>query len=376
MPKRKHHKPLKTKRFAQADPKEIEQAILVDRPGAGPISLIEDGDTGDRFLVYMGKDGVRVDLRVQGDTFFATQAQMADMFGIDRTVVGRHIRNVFSEGELPEERNVHSMHLSPTKPTKLYSLNVMISVGYRVESKLGTMFRIWATDTLFQYLTKGFVLDDRRLKNPDGQPDFFDELLARIADIRSSEKRMWTRVLELASFCNDYNKDDTKQHVEFFAEIQNTMHWAASQRTAPEIVRQEVNADKDYAGVLHFDGRQPTVDEARTAKNLLGEDHISALNHITGLTLQFFESQAEQRRPTTLEQFLGRVRELVKLDGRPLKRPGYAGEVSRPQADKWAAEQVRIWKAKQKALKEESGERALANLAARASNRKKPEKKG
>jgi hypothetical protein len=220
MPKRKHQKP-KSERFAPTDAKEVEQAIIVDRSGAGPIILIEDADPGDRFLVYMGKDGVRVDLRVQGDTFYATQAQMADMFGIDRTVVGRHIRNVFSEGELPEVGNVHSMHLSPTKPTKLYSLNVMISVGYRVESKLGTMFRIWATDTLFQYLTKGFVLDDRRLKNPDGQPDFFDELLARIADIRSSEKRMWTRVLELASFCNDYNKDDTKQHVEFFAGLRS-----------------------------------------------------------------------------------------------------------------------------------------------------------
>jgi len=355
-------------RLAGTDPKEVAQAIQADR-------LEEDGDTGDRVIVYTAKDGVRVELRVLDNTFYATQAQMAEMFGVDRTVVGRHIRNVFKEGELPEEGNVHSMHLSSTKPTKLYSLNMMISVGYRVESKLGTMFRIWATDTLFQYLTKGFVLDDRRLKNPEGRPDFFDELLERIRDIRSSEARMWTRVLELASFCNDYDKNDQQQHIEFFAEIQNTMHWAVSERTAPEIVRAEVHADKEDAGVIHFEGRQPTVAEAQTAKNLLGEIPIKALNHITSLTLEFFESQAEQRKPTTLPQFLDKVRDLVKLDGRPVKKAGYAGEVSRPQADKWASEQIREWKKRQKALKEESGEKALARIASAAKGRKKIDKK-
>ncbi len=161
-------------RYAQTDPKELHQSLPTDK--SSPVTLVDDPDTGDRLLVYTGKDGIRVDLRVLESTFYASQAQMAEMFGVDRTVVGRHIKNIFKEGELPEEGNVHLMHISSTKPTKLYSLNVMISVGYRVESKLGTMFRIWATDVLFQYLTKGFVLDDRRLKKPDGAPDFFDEL--------------------------------------------------------------------------------------------------------------------------------------------------------------------------------------------------------
>jgi hypothetical protein len=343
---------------------------------AEPLHVIEDGDTGDRFLVYRGKDGVQVDLRVTEESFWATQAQMANMFGIDRTVVGRHIRNVLKEGELPEEGNVHSVHISPTKPTKLYSLNMMISVGYRVESKLGTMFRIWATDTLFQYLTKGFVLDDRRLKNPDGRPDFFDELLERIRDIRSSEARMWTRTLELASFCNDYDKDDEDQHIEFFAEIQNTMHWAVSQRTAAQIVRDEVHADKDNAGVIHFAGRQPTVAEAKNAKNLLGETQIKALNHITSLTLEFFESQAEQRRPTTLPQFLNKMRDLVRLDGRPVKQPGYAGDFSRTDADKWAADQLREWKKRQRVLNQASGEKSLAKVAQAIQARKPLPKKG
>ncbi|MGH9429223.1 MAG: RhuM family protein, partial [Terriglobia bacterium] len=140
---------------------------------------------------------------------------------------------------------------------------------------------------------------------------------------------------------------------------------------APEIVRAEVSADNHNAGVIHFEGRQPTVDEAKTAKNLLGEVPIKALNHITSLTLEFFESQAEQRRPTTLPQFLDKVRELVRLDGRPVKKAGYAGQVSRPDADKWASEQIREWKKRQRAVKEQAGENALAKVADQVKNRKK-----
>ena len=141
--------------------------------GGEKLRLVED-DTGHRALIYATDNGINVDLRYEGDTFWATQAQMAEMFGIDRTVVGRHIANVFKEGELPEVGNVQIMHISSTKPTKLYALNVMISVGYRVESKLGTMFRVWATERLVQILTKGFYVDKERLKN-QGEPDVLDE---------------------------------------------------------------------------------------------------------------------------------------------------------------------------------------------------------
>lgn len=180
-------------------------------------ALVEDEDTGDRFLVYRAKDGVRADLRVEGETFWATQAQMAMMFGVDQSGISRHVSNIFAEGELSEEFAMQKMHSS--KGGNLYNLNMLISVGYRVSGPMGTMFRIWATDKLFQYLNKGFVIDERRLKNPDGLPDHFEELLETIRDIRSSESRMWTRILELASFCSDYNKDDAAQHVTFFAEI-------------------------------------------------------------------------------------------------------------------------------------------------------------
>jgi len=188
-----------------------------------PVRLTEDPDTGDRFLVYHGKDSVEVELLVTGDTFCATQAQMAQMFGVTKQAISKHLKRIFSEGELIEGSVVNQKLTTATDgkhyPTKFYDLNALISVGYRIEGKLGTMFRVWATDKLFRYLTKGFVIDVQRLENPDGKPDFFEELLDKIRHIRNSEKRMWTRILELASFCIGYDPKDEKQHIEFFAGI-------------------------------------------------------------------------------------------------------------------------------------------------------------
>ncbi len=339
-------------------------------PDGKPLTVIEDGDTGDRFIVYVAKDGVRAELRILGDTFWATQAQMAEMFGIDVRTVSYHIKNIISEGELDGDSVIQESWITASDGrryrTNLYSLDVMISVGYRVSSRLGTVFRIWATAVLMQYLTKGFVIDDQRLKNPDGKPDFFAELLDRIRDIRSSEKRMWTRIAELATFCADYDPYDQTQRTEFFADIQNTMHWAVLQKTAPEVVVERVDHRKANAGVQSFKGVVPTVVEAQTAKNLLMEPEISALNHITSLMLEFFDSQVEQRRMTTLGEFQIKMRELVKLDGRPLKPLGHTGRVSRDRADEWAAKEIRTFKANNRLESETSGEEELRRIAAKA----------
>jgi len=317
---------------------------------------------------------------VDGETFWATQNQMAEMFGVTVATISRHLKNIFEEGELAPEatltKNVRVQDEGGRKVAReieFYNLNAMISVGYRVGGKLGTMFRIWATDRLVQLLTKGFVIDDERLKHPEGRPDFFDELLARIRDIRSSEARMWMRVLELAAFCSDYDPDDTEQHGAFFAEIQNTMHWAVSQHTAAEIVHARVDANADNAGLTHFAGRTPTVKEAQTAKNFLAEIEITALNLITSLVLEFFESQAEQRRPTSLPQFIAKMRDLVRLDGRPLKAAGHAGSISRKQAEDKASEQIRLYKERRRLEAEAAGEKALKKIAD-AVKAKKPRK--
>ncbi len=334
---------------------------------SGTVLIREDGDTGDRFLVYVSKDGVRAELRVVGDTFWATQAQMAHMFGVNVRTVSEHIRNVFEDGELIADSVVRESRItaadSKTYRTNLYSLDVIIAVGYRVSSRLGTMFRIWATQVLMAYLTKGFVIDDERLKNPDGKPDFFDELLDRIRDIRSSEKRMWTRILELASFCVDYDPRDKSQHIEFFADIQNTLHWAVLQKTASDLVLERVDHRHENAGVITFKGAMPTMNEAATAKNLLHEPEIKALNHITSLMLEFFDSQAEQRRSTTLSEFQIKLRDLIKLDGRPLKPFGAATTVSHAKATAHVSREIKAFKDAKRIENEKAGEDQLRQIA-------------
>lgn len=340
-----------------------------------PLHLTEDMDTGDRFLVYSGKDGVQIDLLVFGNTFCATQAQMAQMFGVKIPAISKHLSRIFAEGELCEESVVSIKEITAadgkTYSTKLYGLDALIAVGYRIEGRLGTMFRIWATDKLFQYLTKGFVIDVRRLEAPAGRPDYFGELLEKIRHIRASEKRMWTRVLELASFCSDYGLMTEQDKHDFFAAIQNAMHWATTQKTAAEVICERVNRDAPDAGLTHIAGEYPTVAEACIAKNYYGETEIATLNLVTSMTLEFFESQAEQRRPTTIAQFLAKMRELLKLDGRPLIGENERGAVSMAEARKKAAAEVAAYKERIRVEREKAGELRLKELSEAVKSRRK-----
>jgi hypothetical protein len=344
-----------------------------------PLHVIEDADTGDRFLVYHGKDGVEVELLILSHSFCATQAQMAQMFGVQVPAISKHLNRIFSEGELEEASVVSIKEITAADGkayrTKLYDLNALIAVGYRIEGKLGTMFRIWATDKLFQYLTKGFVIDARRMAEPDGGPDFFDELLEKIRDIRASEKRMWMRILELASFCSDYDPKDKTQHSAFFAEIQNTMHWAVTGQTAAELIRERVDASKPNAGLTQFKGKTPTVAEAKIAKNVMAEPEIKTLNLVTSLMLDFFESQAQRRHPTTLEGFLGKLRDLIRLDERPLKPPGHGGSVSAAAKEEWVALQIGEYRNRMRLENEADGERALSRIAGKLKTARKSQGK-
>lgn len=348
---------------------------LPSDPTGEPLTISEDLDTGDRFLVYVAKDGVRAELRVLGETFWATQAQMAHMFGVNVRTVSGHITNIFSDGELVADSVIRESRITAadgkTYPTNLYSLDVIISVGYRVSSRLGTLFRIWSTQVLMQYLTKAFVIDDRRLKNPDGEPDHFSELLERVRDIRSSEKRMWLRISEMATFCEDYDPYDKTQKTGFFADIQNTLHWAILQKTASDIVLERVDHRKPNAGVITFDGTTPTVAEACVAKNLLAEPEIKALNLVTSLMLEFFESQIEQRRPTTLGLFQTKLRELIKLDGRPAKPFGSSTRVTAARAKEHAAREIKSFKEEARLKAETQGERELGSIVKSIQNSKK-----
>lgn len=347
---------------------EIARLAAKARWSSQPVRVLEDADTGHRFVVYTTKDGVQFDLRFDGQEPWFTQLQMAEMYGVSVPTVNEHIAKFQADGEL-DEATIRKFRIVRQEGTRTvnreiehYGLDVAFYVGYRVNSSEGKLFRRWSTTMLVQLATKGFVIDVRRLENPDGRPDHFDELLEKIRHIRSSEKRMWTRVLELASFCSDYHLMSEQDKEHFFATIQNALHWATTQQTAAEVIYQRADRNATNAGLTLFAGELPTVAEGKVAKNYYGEAEITALNLITSLALEFFESQAEQRRPTTLDQFLVKMRELLKLDGRPLIRENNLGSVKMSDAQKKAATEIKAYKERIKLEREAAGERELARL--------------
>ena len=329
-----------------------------------------DVRTTDHLVVYITPKGTNVDLRFSGETLWATQRQMADMFDVTVQNVSTHLTKIFRDGELDRDLVVKRDFITAADGrvynTLLYELEFVISLGMRVSSKKGTHFRIWARQILKEYLVKGFVIDDDRLKNPDERQDFFDELLERIRDIRSSERRMWTRVLELARFCTDFDERDSEAHERFFATIQHAMHWAVTQETAAEVIFHRIDASKDHAGIVHFKGDKPTAAEAKIAKNYYAEAEIGALNILTSAVLEFFQSQAEQRKETTLRQFLEKMREFIKLDGRPLIPLGHLGSISMPRAKNRAAEEIAVYKERRRIEKEAAGETCISDLLNKA----------
>jgi hypothetical protein len=355
---------------------EIAKQAAEARWKAEPLPLVEDAETGDRFVLYTTPNGMEFRLRFEGEEPWATQQQIAELFGVSRSMATRHVNALFKDGELDEEATCSFFeHVGDTGQryrTKTYNLDVILGVGYRVQAtKQAIIFRQWANQILRQYLMNGFVIDVPRLEHPDGRPDHFEELLSKVRHIRASEKRMWTRVLELSSFCSDYGLMTDEDRVNFFATIQNAMHWTVTQKTAAEVIYCRVDANRDNAGVVTFSGEMPTVAEAQVAKNFYGPAEIKALNLVTSLTLEFFESQAEQRRPTTIAQFLGKVRELLKLDGRPVIRENNRGSVSMSEAKRKASVEIKAFKERIRLEREITGEKALQQLAERVKRRKK-----
>ena len=317
----------KPRHIKPAAPKSVDEAVerlgqfgKYEPPetdsGGEKVRLVED-DTGARVLIYATEKGINVDLRYDCETFWASQAQMAEMFGIDRTVVGRHIANVFKDGELPEEGNVHLAHLSPTKPTKLYALNVMISVGYRVESKLGTMFRIWATERLVQILIKGFYVDKERLKN-QGEPDVLDEFREIAREIRASVRNSYREVLRLCTLCADYDgKSETARA--FFMMMENKLLWASATKTAPQLVQERCDAEKLNLGLTYFAGKRgPTQRDVVIGNNYLAEGEARTKNRITEMWLTYVEDQLDQGRLPTMEAVREKLDGFIKFNQWPL----------------------------------------------------------
>jgi hypothetical protein len=261
---------------------------------------------------------------------------MAELFSKDRTVITKHINNVFEENELEEKSNVQILHIANSdKPVKFYNLDVIISVGYRVKSQQGTKFRQWATTRLREYIVKGFTMNDEMLKQAGGG-NYFEELLARIRDIRSSEKVFWRKVLDIYATSIDYDPK-SENSVLFFQTIQNKMHWAAHGHTAAEIIYQRIDAQKTNLGLTNFKGNKPTKQEIEIAKNYLNEEELNILNRMVTAYLDLAEIQALNRKPMYMATWIEKLDEFINITGNDILK--HSGTISHQQAiDKANAE--------------------------------------
>lgn len=277
-------------------------------------------------IIYQTEDGLtKIEVQLKNDTVWLTQEQMAVLFQRDISVVSRHIRNIFAEGELEQESNLQKMQIANSaKPVNFYSLDVIISVGYRVKSLRGTQFRIWATNVLREYITKGFAMNDDLLKQAGGG-NYFDELLARIRDIRSSEKVFYRKILEIYATSIDYNPR-AQATQEFFATVQNKMHFSAHGKTAAEVIYDRADANADFMGLTNWTGYLPRKSDAEYAKNYLTREELDILNRIVTLYLEFAELQAINHVPMYMRDWLAKLDEFLKASGREIL--DHAGRVS------------------------------------------------
>ena len=285
------------------------------------------------FLLYTTEDGeTRMDVRMDGETVWLSLGQMTELFQRDKSVISRHIRNIFAEGELASGGVVADFATTAsdgkTYAVTYFNLDVVISVGYRVKSPRGTQFRIWATQRLREYLVKGFTMDDARLKE-GRRADYFDELVERIRDIRSSEKLFWRKVLDIYSTSIDYDPSvDVSRR--FFATLQNKMHWAAHGHTAAEIIHERSDAERPNMGLTAWSGTRPRKEDIAVAKNYLQEDEIQALNLIVSLYLDFAELQAHGRKPMTMRGWIEKLDDFLRLSDREVLT--HAGKISHEAA--------------------------------------------
>ena len=304
---------------------------------------MENQNKGE-IIMYRTEDGLtEIQTTLVDDTVWLNRAQMAELFQRDRSVIGRHIKNVFEEGELDRERNVQNLHIpNSDKLVEFYSLDVIISVGYRVKSLRGTQFRIWANGILKEYLKKGFAMDDARLKNLGGG-NYWKELLDRIRDIRSSEKVMYRQVLDLYATSVDYTPN-SPETLRFFKIVQNKLHYAAHGHTAAEVIYQRADADKPFMGMTSFKGDHPTLQEAGIAKNYLTEEELKVLNNLVSGYFDFAEIQAIRHIPMYMKDYIQQLDNI--LSSMSEKKLVGSGSVSHAQALEKAREEYKKYRIK------------------------------
>ena len=285
-----------------------------------------------QFLLYQTPDGdSQIEVKLQNDTVWLSLDQMAELFQRNKSTISRHIKNVLEDGELQEEATIANFATVQNEGTRkverviaYYNLDMIISVGYRVHSYRGVQFRIWATKVLKEYIVKGFAMNDDLLKRAGGG-NYFDELLARIRDIRSSEKVFYRKVLEIYALSIDYDPR-VEMTQKFFKTVQNKMHYSVHGHTAAEIIHERADAEKDFMGLTTWSGAMPTKPEAEIAKNYLTHEEIKSLNRIVSLYLDFAEMQAEEHRPMYMKDWINILDDFLRISRKDILT--HAGKIS------------------------------------------------
>jgi hypothetical protein len=289
-----------------------------------------------QLVIYQSEDGkVKIETRMEGETIWLTQKLMAELFQTTPQNITIHLKNIFEEGELSEDSTCKEFlqvqregKREVKRQQKYYNLDAILSVGYRIKSHVATRFRQWATARLKEYLVKGFTMNDELLKQAGGG-NYFDELLQRIRDIRSSEKVFWRKVLDIYATSIDYEPNH-EMSVLFFQTVQNKMHWAAHGHTAAEIIYKRVDAAKTNLGLTHFKGTRPTQQETEIAKNYLNEEELNMLNRMVTAYLELAELQALNRRPMYMKDWIARLDDFLKMTGNDILT--HAGKISHQKA--------------------------------------------
>ena len=321
--------------------------------------------TGE-IILYRTEDGqTRVDCRFAEETLWLSQALIAELFQVTVPTVNEHLGNLYEEGELAPEPTIRKFRIVRREGARAverdidhYSLEAILAVGYRVRSERGTQFRRWATDRLREYLVKGFTMDDQRLKTPpvegSGVPDYFDELLERIRDIRASERRMYLRVREIFTLAADYDVG-SKETAGFFQTIQNKLHFSATGATAPELIAARADRTKAHMGLTTWKGDAIRKADVTVAKNYLSENEIRELNRIVSMWLDFAEDQALRRKQVFLQDWESKLNAFLRFNERSVL--GHKGRVSKGFADARAEVEYKAFAARRRAMLEAEGER-------------------
>jgi hypothetical protein len=323
-------------------------------------------EPGGELLLYQSEDGrTRIECRFDQGSIWLSQALIAQLFQCSIQNANAHILNILRDGELDPAATIKDYLIvrqergrEVRRSVKHYSLEMVLAVGYRVRSEQGTAFRQWATARLSEYLLKGFVMDDERLKNPPGTgaPDYFDELLERIRDIRSSEKRMYLKVRDIFALAADYRSDSAQTH-EFFQIIQNKLHWAATGKTAPQIIAERAQHDRPNMGLTSWKGAKVRKSDVTVAKNYLNEAEIEELNRIVTMYLEYAEDQARRRQMLYMKDWRERMDAFLKFNEREILT--HPGKVAKEVADNLALAEYGKFHARRLAIEAEADERAL-----------------